>query len=78
MNIQILPSISASGVDDLVVVPRGHCLAFCAVGVVELRHELNGDKITLPSNTWIILGESHGQTVYLRAAAGTLIELALT
>jgi hypothetical protein len=80
MNLKPLTPLVADGTDQSVEVPRGYCLAFRAIGaVVELRGTAESDdKGTFAANTWVTLGESLGQTVYLRAAEGTAIELLLT
>lgn len=78
MNVKVLPTLTATGSDQSVDVPRGYCLAIHADADVELRHVQDGDKYTLPAGMHVTLGESLGQAVYLRAEAGTSIELALT
>ncbi|MEW6249195.1 MAG: hypothetical protein AB1716_00985 [Planctomycetota bacterium] len=79
MNYQALPALTATGSDQAVDVPRGHTLIVHPIGAsCEVRHVAAGDKLTIPADTLVFLGESLGQTVYLRAQAGTTIELALT
>jgi len=46
---------------------------------VEVRAVPNAAaKLTIPAGTLVPLGRSHGQTLYLRATEGTVIELAVT
>jgi hypothetical protein len=80
MNLKALTPLTADGTDQPVEVPRGYCLAFHPIGAaVELRDTAGSiKKGTFPADRWVTLGESLDQTVYLRAVAGTVIELLLT
>ena len=80
MNLKALAPLTADGSDQPVVVPRGYCLAFHPIGATaELRDTVGSTKKgTFAADKWVTLGESLGQTVYLRATAGTVIELLLT
>jgi len=77
MNLKVLPKLTADGTDQAVNIPRGYVLAICASANAELRHQVNGPAFPLPASTIVCIGESLGQTVYVRAAAGTEISLAL-
>lgn len=77
MNLKVLPTLIATGVDQAVEVERGYCLAIHANADAELRDAINGDKYVIPADVHVTLGVSLGQTIYLRAAVGTTIELAL-
>lgn len=80
MNFKALPELTATGQDQPVEVPRGALLLVrCAIADVEVRHSAgSNDKLTVPSGTLLPLGPSLGQTIYLRAGAGAVIQLALT
>jgi len=46
---------------------------------VEVRDVAEGTaKLTIPADAMVMLGPSYGQTVYLKAIVGTVIELAVT
>lgn len=80
MNFQAIPPLTATGADQAVEVPRGATLVVHPLAAnVEVR-DVAGDtaKLTIPADSMVMLGPSYGQTVYLRAAAGTVIELAVT
>lgn len=77
VNIVIKPALTGTGADQAVEVPRGSKLTIRADADVEVRDTLGGNKITIPSGSFFCSGESLGQTVYLRAAVGTTIEVAL-
>jgi hypothetical protein len=77
MNLHVLPSLTANGTDQAVEVPRGYVLAIHATAAAELRHVASGPAFPIPADTIVCLGESLGQTVYVRATAGTVISLAL-
>lgn len=80
MNFQALDSLTATGSDQAVEVPRGATLVVHPLAAnVEVRHVNGGTaKLTIPADSLVMLGPSYGQTVYLRAIAGTVIELGLT
>jgi hypothetical protein len=80
MNFQALDSLTATGSDQTVEVPRGATLVVHPLAAnVEVRHVSGGTaKLTIPADSMVMLGPSYGQTVYLRAVAGTVIELGLT
>jgi hypothetical protein len=80
MNFQALDSLTATGSDQVVEVPRGATLVVHPLAAnVEVRHVSGGTaKLTIPADSLVMLGPSYGQTVYLRAVAGTVIELGLT
>jgi hypothetical protein len=77
MNLKVLPKRTADGSDQAVEVPRGYVLAIHATAAAELRHVPDGPAFPIPADTIVCLGESFGQTVYVRATAGTVISLAL-
>ncbi len=77
MNLEIKTPLVANGSDQAVVVRRGYVLAIHATAAAELRHVANGPAFPIPADTIVCLGESLGQTVYVRATAGTVISLAL-
>lgn len=80
MNFQAREPLTADGTDQPVAVPRGATLVVHGIGgEVELRDEAgSAARLTIPADALVMLGPSYGQTVYLRAAAGTVIELGLT
>ncbi|MEW6197751.1 MAG: hypothetical protein AB1601_03680 [Planctomycetota bacterium] len=80
MNFKALESLTATGSDQAVEVPRGATLIVRPLAAnVEVR-DVSGAtaKLTIPADSMVMLGPSYGQTVYLRATAGTVIELGLT
>ncbi len=77
MNLKVLPKLTADGSDQAVEVPRGYVLAIHSTAAAELRHQQNGPAFPIPADTIVTLGESLGETVYVRATAGTVISLAL-
>lgn len=80
MNFKALESLTASGSDQAVEVPRGATLIVRPLAAnVEVRDVSGGTaKLTIPADSMVMLGPSYGQTLYLRATAGTVIELGLT
>ena len=80
MNFKALEPLTASGSDQAVEVPRGATLIVRPLAAnVEVRDVAGGSaKLTIPADSMVMLGPSYGQTVYLRATAGTVIELGLT
>jgi len=80
MNFKALEPLTANGADQSVEVPRGATLIVHPLAAsVEVRHVTGGTaKVTIPADSMVMLGPSYGQTVYLRATAGTVIELGLT
>jgi len=80
MNFKALESLTATGSDQAVEVPRGATLIVRPLAAsVEVRDVLGSTaKLTIPADSLVMLGPSYGQTVYLRAASGTVIELGLT
>jgi len=80
MNFQAIEPLTASGEDQPVEVPRGATLVVHPLAAnVEVR-DVAGEtaKLTIPADSMVMLGPSYGQTVYLKATAGTVIELAVT
>lgn len=77
MNLEIKAPLIADGSDQVVVVPRGYVLAIHATAAAELRHVPDGPAFPIPADTIVTLGESLGETVFVRATAGTVISLAL-
>jgi len=80
MNFKALEALTATGSDQAVEVPRGASLVVHPLAAnVEVR-DVSGAtaKLTIPADSMVMLGPSYGQTVYLRATAGTVIELGLT
>lgn len=80
MNFKAIEPLTASGEDQPVEVPRGATLVVHPLAAsVEVRDVTGGTaKLTIPADSMVMLGPSYGQTVYLRATAGTVIELAVT
>jgi len=80
MNFKALEPLTATGSDQAVEVPRGATLVVHPLAAsVEVRDVTGGTaKLTIPADSMVMLGPSYGQTVYLRATAGTVIELGLT
>ncbi|MEP0848339.1 MAG: hypothetical protein HRF50_16140 [Phycisphaerae bacterium] len=80
MNFQALEPLTATGSDQAVEVPRGATLVVHPLAAnVEVRDVSGGTaKLTIPADSMVMLGPSYGQTVYLRATPGTVIELGLT
>ena len=80
MNFKALEPLTATGSDQAVEVPRGATLIVRPLAAnVEVRDVTGGTaKLTIPADAMVMLGPSYGQTVYLRATAGTVIELGLT
>jgi len=80
MHFQALEPLTATGSDQAVEVPRGATLVVHPLAAnVEVRDVTGGTaKLTIPADSMVMLGPSYGQTVYLRATAGTVIELGLT
>lgn len=80
MNFQAIEPLTANGSDQAVEVPRGATLVVHPLAAnVEVRDIAGGTaKLTIPADSMVMLGPSYGQTVYLRANAGTVIELAVT
>jgi len=80
MNFKALEPLTATGSDQAVEVPRGATLIVHPLAAnVEVREVTGGTaKLTIPADSMVMLGPSYGQTVYLRATAGTVIELGLT
>lgn len=80
MNFKALEPLTASGSDQPVEVPRGATLVVHPLAAnVEVRDVAGGTaKLTIPADSMVTLGPSYGQTVYLRATTGTVIELGLT
>jgi len=80
MNFKALEPLTASGSDQPVEVPRGATLIVRPLAAsVEVRDVAGGTaKLTIPADSMVMLGPSYGQTVYLRATTGTVIELGLT
>lgn|GEM_PF-1703292 len=80
MNFKALEPLTATGSDQAVEVPRGATLVVHPLAAsVEVRDVAGGTaKLTIPADSMVMLGPSYGQTVYLRATAGTVIELGLT
>lgn len=80
MNLVVLEPLTADGNDQPVQVPRGNRLLVRATTAdVEIRHVPGGTaKFTVTAGNTLRWGQSLGQVVYLRATAGTVIELALT
>ncbi len=80
MNFQAMEPLTASGTDQPVEVPRGATLLVHPLAAnVEVRDVAGGTaKLTIPADSMVMLGPSYGQTVYLKATAGTVIELAVT
>ncbi len=80
MNFKAMEPLTATGLDQAVEVPRGATLIVRPLAAnVEVR-DVAGEtaKLTIPADSMVMLGPSYGQTVYLRATAGTVIELGLT
>ncbi len=80
MNFQAMEPLIANGADQAVVVPRGSTLIVHPLAAnVEVR-DVPGTtaKLTIPADSMVMLGPSYGQSVHLRADAGTVIELAVT
>ncbi len=80
MNFKALEPLTATGSDQAVEVPRGATLVVHPLAAsVEVRDVAGGTaRLTIPADSLVMLGPSYGQTVYLRATAGTVIELGLT
>jgi hypothetical protein len=80
MNFQAIEPLTASGEDQPVEVPRGATLVVHPLAAnVEVRDVAGGTaKLTIPADSMVMLGPSYGQTVYLKATAGTVVELAVT
>ena len=80
MNLQALEPLTANGSPQAVSVPRGYQLIVHPIGQeAQISQAATGTaRITAPADQWCYLGESLGQTLYITAAAGTVIELALT
>ncbi|MBP9035633.1 MAG: hypothetical protein KBG29_17205 [Pseudomonadales bacterium] len=80
MNFQAMEPLTANGSDQPVEVPRGATLVVHPLAAnVEVRDVAGGTaKLTIPADSMVMLGPSYGQTVYLKATAGTVIELAVT
>ena len=79
MNLQLLAALTATGSDQPVIVPRDYALAIYPVSNDATLRDASGgaNAITIPADMLTVLGRSLGQTVYLRATAGTVIQLAL-
>lgn len=80
MNFIAMEPLVANGSDQPVEVPRGATLLVHPLAAsVEVRHQAGATaKLTITADSLVPLGPSLGQTVHLRAVAGTTIELALT
>jgi len=80
MNFQAMDSLTATGTDQPVEVPRGATLVVHPIADNAEVRDVAGDtaKLTIPADAMVMLGPSYGQTVYLRATSGTVIELAVT
>jgi hypothetical protein len=80
MNFLAKSALVADGSDQAVDVPRGGTLIVHPLAAnVEVRDVAGAAaKLTIPADSMVMLGPSYGQTVYLRAAGGTVIELAVT
>lgn len=80
MNFRAIGPLVANGSDQEIEVPRGATLVVHPVGAaVEVRDVAGADgKLTIPADALVMLGPSNGQTVYLKADADTVIELAVT
>ena len=80
MNFKALEPLTATGSDQAVEVPRGATLVVHPLAAsVEVRDVAGGTaRLTIPADSMVMLGPSYGQTVYLRATVGTVIELGLT
>lgn len=80
MNFQAMEPLTANGTDQPVEVPRGATLVVHPLAAnAEVRDVAGGTaKLTIPADSMVMLGPSYGQTVYLKATAGTVIELGLT
>lgn len=77
-NLQILTAIAGNGADQAVEVPRDQSLLFRASGEVEIREAPNhADFFPWPADTPTPPLGGRGQTLYLRAAVGVTIRLAL-
>jgi len=77
MNIEVNPALVGTGAEQADEIPRRHALGIQEDGPVQLRDKIDGDKHTIPAGVHFSTPPSLGQTVYLRAAVGTTIELAL-
>lgn len=83
MNFIALPAMTGDGADQPVTIPRDHTLLILADGDVQVRDTPKPDEgddtdcLTIPSGTLAPIGPSLGQVVYLRAAEGVAIQLAL-
>jgi hypothetical protein len=80
MNFVAMEPLVASGSDQPIEVPRGATLLVHPLEAgVEVRDRPGATaKLTITAGSLVPLGPSLGQKVYLRATAGTTIELALT
>ena len=80
MNFRALEPLIADDSDQPVEVPRGAMLVVHPLAAnVEVRDVAEGTaKLTIPADAMVMLGPSYGQTVYLKAIVGTVIELAVT
>lgn len=80
MNFRPFEPLLATGNDQPVELRRDELLYIRATTAdVEVRAVPNASaKLTIPAGTLVPLGRSHGQTLYVRATEGTVIELAAT
>jgi hypothetical protein len=80
MQLQVLQSLIADGADQQVQIKKGYCLLIHSIGASCTLRASDGaaDSFTIPADSPTPLGEAlQDYTVYLRATAGTVIDLAL-
>lgn len=79
MNIQVGTALTATGSEQTIACERmGQLVLLCKTAEVELRSTSGGAMFPIPANTPFALGVSHGQTIYVKAVAGSTIYWMLT
>jgi len=80
MNFIAQPPLVGTGQDQAVDVPRGALpIVHATTADVQVRDVQDGAAVlTVPAFTILPLGESRGQTLYLRTAVGATVEVAFT
>jgi hypothetical protein len=79
MNLSIQPAIAGTGADVAIAIPRCYSVLLRSdTASFQVRESENAvDYITLPEDIPIALGPFLGQTIWIRAAAGVTVQVAL-
>lgn len=76
MNLRDRAPLTATGSDQAVVVERmAQLVILCKTHEVTVKANASSAGFPVPVNTMCVLGQSHGQTIYLSATAGAVIYL---